>query len=806
MKKLSYFGNIFFLLAVSLLNSTASAAPQNFNAVFQVLDPTGYILDAPDGTVTGVYDTELATITAQSAVPFFGTNWSVSNGQLYPEGVYSVSGYNLIVGPGQVGAYFDFNWGGNIIPIVMLWDSSGAVLDSDADGVPGTAMQSGPFPGFSVVLTDITPAVNATGIPVPPPVTPGADTEIVLFFNNSFVDTYESYNGEATNVRDSLQSLGYTVNTFTDYSASGLSSALTGKSVLAIPELERGALDLSLTADARAVIQAFVENGGRIILFGGSRSPALLNSIFGFTITYSGSSTTYKTAEAISTVFESGPPTLPVNNATTGFYNTSLPAGATSIYSSGSASSVVLIEQGSGSIIYLGWDWYNARPTGSYDGGWLDVLDLAMSDISPNQGIQAAGEGVVDITPGFVARGFNKGFIIDADDLAAAGHPVDPGVTEQCVGGCYDLDVDITGNPGGVAQVVIPLAGLVPETISPLFRIYSTTTFEWLTFNSVDMNNAIASYYAENGVCAAPGSELYTAGIAIGANCLQITIQDNGPNDKNPVSGTISVLGGIGLNPLSDIDDDTVPDHLDNCVSTPNADQADTDFDGVGDVCDNCLMTRNPAQQDTDEDGVGDVCDNCLTTANTDQLDVDSDGVGDVCDNCVATWNPNQADVDSDGVGDVCDNCVTSPNPGQLDTDSDGVGDVCDNCVTTANTSQLDTDGDGVGDSCDNCVATPNSMQTDVDGDGVGDSCDNCTESPNTDQRDSNNDGYGNICDADLNNDGTTNFTDMGILRAYFFSNNADADISGDGVVNFIDLGIMRARFFTAPGPSGLVP
>jgi hypothetical protein len=94
----------------------------------------------------------------------------------------------------------------------------------------------------------------------------------------------------------------------------------------------------------------------------------------------------------------------------------------------------------------------------------------------------------------------------------------------------------------------------------------------------------------------------------------------------------------------------------------------------------------------------------------------------------------------------------------------------------------------------------------DSDGDGVVDTLDNCTQVANADQRDTNGDGFGNRCDADLNNDGIINSTDLGLLRLVFFSTDPDADFNGDGVVNATDLGQMRASFFQAPGPSGLAP
>jgi len=227
--------------------------------------------------------------------------------------------------------------------------------------------------------------------------------------------------------------------------------------------------------------------------------------------------------------------------------------------------------------------------------------------------------------------------------------------------------------------------------------------------------------------------------------------------------------------PMPDADADGVPDVADNCVNTPNADQADWNNNGVGDVCD-----------DTDSDTIFDDVDNCVTTANTDQADADVDGVGDVCDNCVNTSNAGQEDVDADGVGDICDNCPDTANPLQEDIEGDGVGDACqvydadgdgilddvDNCPDVANPLQEDVDGNGIGDACqdtdgdtildinDNCPLAANTDQSDVDGNGIGDECqdtdsdgvldinDNCPLTANSGQEDLNNDGIGDICES----------------------------------------------------------
>jgi len=103
-------------------------------------------------------------------------------------------------------------------------------------------------------------------------------------------------------------------------------------------------------------------------------------------------------------------------------------------------------------------------------------------------------------------------------------------------------------------------------------------------------------------------------------------------------------------------------------------------------------------------------------------------------------------------------------------------------------------------------AGTTTLVAIDTDADSIPDLDDNCTLQVNPDQRNTDGDAYGNLCDPDLDDNGIVNFTDLGLLKGVFFSNDPDADFNGDGSVNFADLGIMKAFFFSAPGPAGVLP
>ncbi|MEI8258934.1 MAG: thrombospondin type 3 repeat-containing protein, partial [Deltaproteobacteria bacterium] len=99
------------------------------------------------------------------------------------------------------------------------------------------------------------------------------------------------------------------------------------------------------------------------------------------------------------------------------------------------------------------------------------------------------------------------------------------------------------------------------------------------------------------------------------------------PGRDGPTVATVA--GNFTLDctqPEPDGDADGVPDNVDNCPTTSNADQADSNMNGIGNACE---AAGAP--------------------------DADADGRPDSADNCAHVWNVNQGDDDHDGIGNVCD-------------------------------------------------------------------------------------------------------------------------------------------------------
>ena len=183
------------LIASALLLATgaASAASVSTGGVFNMYSQAGFDTDGTgistafpinvDPSIAGSVDQAAGTWAVASTTPFFGLNWTASNGVLIEAaGSYSqnaASGVvgagtgvidgldgimNFNVGAGQVAGLIDFAYGATVgIRVINVWDVN-ADGSLTAAAVPG--MENGPFPGFNAAF-DLTAAGLINPIPVP---------------------------------------------------------------------------------------------------------------------------------------------------------------------------------------------------------------------------------------------------------------------------------------------------------------------------------------------------------------------------------------------------------------------------------------------------------------------------------------------------------------------------------------------------------------------------------------------------------------------------------------------------------------
>lgn len=179
------------------------------------------------------------------------------------------------------------------------------------------------------------------------------------------------------------------------------------------------------------------------------------------------------------------------------------------------------------------------------DDGSPDYLD---GRHGPNVLAERGGDGglfLVETEPGLrlmvgsVAqlRG-GAGAGLSAEDIAAVGIGPDS-ITN--VGGHVDFVVRDIPTRGASVAIVIPQRQPVPE--NPVYRKHDGI---WFTLVE-DARNRLASAPGERGVCPPPGSEEYRPGLNVGDWCVELTIEDGGPNDTDGLAnGMIRDPGGVG--------------------------------------------------------------------------------------------------------------------------------------------------------------------------------------------------------------------------------------------------------------------
>ena len=189
----------------------------------------------------------------------------------------------------------------------------------------------------------------------------------------------EDYGSESSNLMFALQDLGYPLDTTSATDSTHIAALIDGKDIVFFPEVSPG-----FDAGTQAILKAFVQGGGTIVLVGGYDHTSWVNAAFGWALAsgdgWSDRGAMPRNAGASGTPYSGGPSSIPANDGTGGLDSGTLPDSAIVVYDGAEGSpdpSVVILPSGSGRLVYFGWDWYDGKPYGIQDGGWLKLLKLS---------------------------------------------------------------------------------------------------------------------------------------------------------------------------------------------------------------------------------------------------------------------------------------------------------------------------------------------------------------------------------------------------------------------------------------------
>ena len=175
---------------------------------------------------------------------------------------------------------------------------------------------------------------------------------------------------------------------------------------------------------------------------------------------------------------------------------------------------------------------------------YLDNIDETyLAPAGPDQGqiMQAAMGNTISLGDCAFALGAD-GVWVSESQLGEAPCHSDEGSAYPA--GLFDFQVS-GDQDAETYNLVLPLSLGIPE--NAVVRTFLGDSIGWQDF-SFDAFNAISSTLAVDGACPAPGSVLYSDGLSLEANCLQLSIEDGGPNDMDGlVDGTVTNFSGIAI-------------------------------------------------------------------------------------------------------------------------------------------------------------------------------------------------------------------------------------------------------------------
>ena len=218
-----------------------------------------------------------------------------------------------------------------------------------------------------------------------------------------------------------------------------------------------------------------------------------------------------------------------------------------------------------------------------------------------------------NITETYLAPVGDSGQVIQSDvgttialgDTALAGGNNEVGIDESDVGTEDEdfiypgglVDFEVSGAQAGASyNIVLPLSTAVPE--DAVLRKFIDANVGWQAFVE-NATNAVSSATAASGTCPESGSASYTAGLVLGATCIQLMIEDGGPNDTDGAAdGTVTDPSGIAIPAIgtpSDNSEVTLSRESITANGTDTVLVTVTAYDEKGDTLDKMLVSASSA-------------------------------------------------------------------------------------------------------------------------------------------------------------------------------------------------------------------
>ncbi len=373
----------------------------------------------------------------------------------------------------------------------------------------------------------------------------GAQTTPVSVFNYPGLNGSSGCDGENANLISIIgANPAYTVDgSITSFSNSAtLATQLDASEFFFMTDMEtQNPSDIAfLPVASRDVIKNWVNAGGVIVMTGtyGTYDTNFLNLIFSWNLgTVSGSSWTKNTANTVGTPFENGPLTLPAPSATDAISKGTVP-NFKSMWGTDSNATVAVIKYGAGSVIFMGYDFYDAGTScAGYSSTWVQsIIPTALKYAKElSSSVDNITYTTADVKYTFTEIGSTYYLLVPSGSTAPTNAQIEAGVDYSGV------SVITSDNSATTAFVehVFNLTGLVYNTS---YDCYTVTKYNLgagnlfskvkkISFNTLDNDSPVGSSIA-NKPLLCPGTP---------SSAIALTITDAYPGDSTfTVTGSSS--------------------------------------------------------------------------------------------------------------------------------------------------------------------------------------------------------------------------------------------------------------------------